>query len=87
MRDYEIAARNAKGETFKVQVLLARPDLTFTKFEAGWPRITCIAHFTFPGAQYGGSCRDQEGNGNLEWYIANGDKDAWAAYEEGRKAA
>lgn len=86
-RDREIAERNAHGETFKAKVLAARPDLTFTKFEAGWPRITCIAHFTFPGAKYGGSCRDQNGDGKLEWYVANGDKDAWAAYEAGRKAA
>ncbi|MCY1460693.1 hypothetical protein D9M71_782720 [compost metagenome] len=72
---------------FKANVLAARPDLTFTKFEAGWPRITCIAHFTFPGSQYGGSVRDQEGDGKLEWFVANVDKDAWAAYEAGRNAA
>jgi hypothetical protein len=62
-REREIAERNAHGEAFKAKVQEARPDLTFTKFEAGWPRITCIAHFTFTGAQYGGSCRDQDGDG------------------------
>ncbi|MCY1301440.1 hypothetical protein D9M70_510530 [compost metagenome] len=86
-REAEIAEANAKGEAFKAKVLAARPDLTFTKFEAGWPRITCIAHFTFPGAQYGGSVRDQDGDGDLSWYVANGDKDAWASYEARRKAA
>lgn len=83
----EIAEANAKGEAFKDRVLADRPDLTFTKWNIGWPLITQYAEFTFPGCQYGGSVRDQEGDGDLAWYVANGDKDAWAAYEAGRKAA
>ena len=39
--------------------------------------------FTFDGAQYGGSVRD-EGDGNLKWFIAQGDKAAWDFYESGR---
>ncbi len=50
-RDQQIADRNAHGEDFKAKVLAARPDLTFTRFEAGWPRIACIAQFTFPGCR------------------------------------
>ncbi|MNR25753.1 hypothetical protein D3C85_1429190 [compost metagenome] len=83
----EIAEASAKGEAFKAQVLAARPDLTFTKWSIGWPFITQYAEFTFPGCQHGGSVRDQDGDGDLAWYVANGDKDAWAEYEAGRKAA
>ena len=86
-RDQQIAERNAHGEDFKAKVIAARPDLTFTKFEAGWPRITCIAHFTFPGCKYGGSARDQNGDGVIEWYIAQGDQAAWDFYESERKSA
>jgi hypothetical protein len=86
-RDREIAEHNAKGEAFKAKVLEARPDLTFTKWSIGWPRVTQTAEFTFPGSQYGGSVCDHDGDGKLELYIALTDQDAWDAYEAGRKAA
>lgn len=85
--EQQIADSNAKGEAFKAKLLNDRPDLSFTEFEIGWPRITQSAKFTFPGCQYGGSVRDQEGDGNLLWLIAHADHPAWEAYQAGRKAA
>lgn len=63
---HQVDEANAKGEAFKARVVAERPNLTFTEFEAGWPRITLLAKFTFPSAKYGGSVRDQEGDGKLE---------------------
>lgn len=82
----QIADANAKGEAFKTKVLGERPDLTFTEFSIGWPCIAMSAKFKFPGCQYGGSVRDQEGSGDLKWYVASADKDAWDAYQQERAA-
>jgi len=86
-REGEIACLNARGEVFKDKLLTERPDLEFTKFEVGYPRITQTASFKFPGCQFGGSVRDQEGNGDITWYIAKCDWPAWDEYEAKRKAA
>lgn len=86
-RDQAVSDANAKGDAFKTKVQAERPDLTFTGFETGRPRITQLVKFTFPGCQYGGSIRDQEGDGNLDWYIAQADQSAWDEYEAARKAA
>ena len=85
-RKKQIAEANAKGEAFKAKVQSERPYLTFTEFDIGWPRITMLAKFTFPGSKYGGSVRDQEGNGNLEWYIASTDKPVWDAFMQEQAA-
>lgn len=86
-REKEIADLNARGESFKAKLLADRPDLTFTWFDIGWPRITMTAKFTFPGGQYGGSVRDHDGSGEIEWYIAQCDRAAWDAYELQRQGA
>ncbi len=85
MREHEISTVNAKAAAFKEKVLADRPDLTFTEFDMGWPRITMVAKFTFPGCQYGGSVRDQEGDGKLDWYIASADQPAWEALETSKQ--
>lgn len=77
--EQDIANANAKGEAFKAKALLERPYLTFTKWNIGWPRITQSAEYTFPGGKYGGSVRD-EGDGQLHWYIAQADQEAWNAF-------
>jgi hypothetical protein len=86
IRADQIADANAKGEAFKSAVIKARPDLNYTEFEIGWPRITMLAKFKFPGCKYGGSVRDQEGDGSLVWYIASADQEAWEAFHEGLSA-
>lgn len=80
----DISNRNNKFEQFKEKVQRLRPDLEFTNFQGGYPWVTNIASFTFPGAKYGGSARDQDGNGNITFHIANGDLEVWAEYEEAR---
>lgn len=87
MRAKEISDANAKGDAFKTKVLAERPDLTFTEFSIGWPRITMSAKFTFPGCKYGGSVSDHNGDGEVKWYIAQCDQGAWAACELKRKGA
>ncbi|MBE4178030.1 hypothetical protein HJ095_23190 [Vibrio parahaemolyticus] len=83
--ELEKSKREQAFNRFKKLVKEKRPDLNFTEFEGGWPRITMIAKFTFPGSKYGGSARDQNGNGEITWYISNGDQEAWDKYEESRK--
>lgn len=39
--DKEIADANTKVEAFNAKVLAERPDLTFTEWSIGWPRILC----------------------------------------------
>jgi hypothetical protein len=85
-REKQIADANAKGEAFRTKVLSERPNLTYTEFDTGWPKITMSAKFQFPGCQYGGSVRDQEGDGKLEWFIASADQAAWDAFQQGRAA-
>jgi len=83
--DKEVSDRNHKFELFKDKVKALRPDLEFTEFQGGHPWITNVAKFTFPGAKYGGSARDHKGDGNIEFFIAGGDMDAWDQYEDQRK--
>lgn len=85
-REKQVADANAKGEAFKLKVLSERPNLTYTEFDIGWPKITMSAKFKFPGCQYGGSVRDQEGDGKLDWFIASVDQAAWDAFQQGRAA-
>lgn len=85
--DAQVATYNAKGEAFKARVTEERPDLEFTVFRCGWPHITMVGEFKFPGCLYGGSVRDQEGDGSIEWYVAGGDVAAWTAYQKERQAA
>ncbi|WP_370601134.1 hypothetical protein [Pseudomonas nitroreducens] len=81
----KIADANAKGEAFKERALQERPYLTFTKWNIGWPRITQSAEYTFPGGKYGGSVRD-DGDGQLKWYIAQADQEAWNTFQAQRAA-
>lgn len=83
--DKEVSDRDLKFEEFKDKVKSMRPDLEFTEFQGGYPWITNVAKFTFPGAKYGGSVRDDKGDGNIELFVAGGDMDAWNTYEESRK--
>lgn len=84
----EVADRDAALEAFKKRVAEARPDLTFKDFTGGWPRYTITGQFTFPGCRFGGSVHDHDGDGGeLAWYIAYGDQDAWAEYESKRQHA
>lgn len=85
-REKQVADANAKGEAFKLKVLSERPNLTYTEFDIGWPKITMSAKFKFPGCQYGGSVRDQEGDGKLDWCIASVDQAAWDAFQQGHAA-
>lgn len=84
-REKEISERNDKFEQFKEKVKNLRPDLKFTSFQGGYPWITNVAKFTFEGAKYGGSVRDQNGDGNITFHVSNGDIEAWDIYEESRK--
>lgn len=81
LHEKEVKKRNEQFEEFKQKVQAKRPDLEFTKFQGGYPWITMVAHFTFPGAKYGGSARDQQGDGNITWHVANGDMEIWKEYE------
>lgn len=83
---HKVKDRNRLFEEFKTKVQSARPDLTFTEFTGGWPWITMTGKFVFDGCQFGGSVRDQEGTGKIEWYIANGDKQKWDEYENLRNS-
>ncbi|MGL4223862.1 MAG: hypothetical protein ACRCSE_01765 [Vibrio sp.] len=83
-REKEISERNENFDKFKEKVQKLRPDINFTDFKGGHPWITNIAKFTFPGAKYGGSARDQNGDGNIEFFISNGDLEAWNQYEATR---
>lgn len=85
-RDFEsrIDTQNKKFNDFKDKITELRPDLRFTKFRGAWPSITMVGEFMFDGGKYGGSVRDQNGDGELTWFIANGDKEAWDAYEAAR---
>lgn len=83
-RDKEKADRELAFQTFKGLVKAERPDLTFTEFRGDWPCITMVADFTFPGSRIGGSARDQNGDGNITWHIAQGDMEAWEQYETER---
>lgn len=83
--DKEVSDRNHKFEQFKNKVKSLRPDLEFTEFQGGYPWITNVAKFTFPEAKYGGSARDEKGDGNIAFFVAGGDMDAWEQYEEQRK--
>lgn len=86
--EQEVAERDAALDAFKKRVAEARPDLTFADFTGGWPRHTITGQFTFPGCRFGGSVHDHEGDGGeLAWYIAYGDQDAWAEYESKRQHA
>ncbi|SEO64817.1 hypothetical protein [Pseudomonas sp. Snoq117.2] len=82
----EVAARNAKFEDFKKAVAAAQPGLTFKDFTGGYPWCGNRATFTFPGAQYGGSVSEKENSTTLEWYVANGDREAWDAFQAQRAA-
>ncbi|GIC29818.1 hypothetical protein VCSRO147_0623 [Vibrio cholerae] len=82
--DKEISDRDQAFNLFKDKVKALRPDLEFTEFQGGYPWITNVAKFTFPGAKYGGSARDQNGDGNIEFFISNGDLEAWKQYEATR---
>lgn len=84
-RDNEKANRNLAFEAFKKSVQEKRPDLEFYHFRGGWPFITMTAQFRFPNSKYGGSATDQDGNGNIQWFVANGDKAAWDEYEAKRE--
>lgn len=82
--ELEISGRNASFEKFKAIVTAARPDLTFSSFTGAYPYVTRTAKFTFPRAKYGGAVRDQDGDGNLQWFIAAGDQLAWEEYDAHR---
>lgn len=86
-QDNRIKLHNDKFEQFKVAVVDARPDLKFYEFTGEWPRLTFSAKFKFPSSQYGGSVRDYRATGELEWFVANGDKEAWDKYEAERSKA
>lgn len=81
-QDSEKQKSNEAFEVFKKKVQAARPDLEFTDFEGEWPWITKTACFQFPGSQYGGSVRSDDGE--IQWSVANGDKAAWQEYEQSR---
>lgn len=83
-KDNEIKQHNHNFEQFRTSVVNARPDLNFYEFTGEWPQLTFIAKFKFAGAQYGGSVRDYRATGDLEWLVANGDKEAWDKYEAER---
>lgn len=80
----DVNERNERFESFKKKVQSLRPDLEFTSFKGGYPWITMVANFTFPGAKYGGSVRDQNGDGGITWFITNADKSVWDEYEKNR---
>jgi len=82
----EIADRQADFEDFQQRVRDKYPDLTFTELQGGWPWRACSAKFSFPGSKYGGSIRREEG-GKLMLFVAQGDIDAWMAYEASREQA
>ena len=82
-----VAELNENGEAFKSLLLEKNPDLTFTEFNVGWPRISISAKFTFPGCQFGGSVYDSNGDGKLEWFVSPSDRAAWDAYQASRSAS
>src|SRR5690606_34913240 len=83
--DAKVAAQNATAEEVEARVRQARPELTWKRFEGRWPSLSCYATFDFTGCKYGGSVRQDDGE--LTWYIATGDMDAWLEYERQRKEA
>lgn len=78
--DASVAEQNAKFADFERRARAARPDLQFKEFRGAYPYITMTGKFTFDGAKYGGSVRD-DGDGALKWFIASGDQAIWDAYE------
>ena len=81
----EIADHNVNFESLKTKVQQLRPDLQFTKFIGEWPQLTFVASFSFEGCQYGGSVRKDHNKDDIEWYVANGDKEAWSAYNAAKQ--
>lgn len=71
---------NAEFEAFRGLVAARFPELTVTEFQGGWPILTPVARFTFPGALYGGGHVKQERDGTLRMSVASGDLDAWEAF-------
>lgn len=81
--DAKVAEQNAKFSAFEKRAREARPDLQFTSFRGKYPYRTMTGEFMFDGAKYGGSVRD-EGDGELKWFVAQGDKAQWDYLEECR---
>lgn len=71
---------NSAFEEFKERVSSRFPGLTFTEFHGGWPILTPIAKFKFPGALYGGGRVRQGQDGKLELSVAQGDLEAWGRW-------
>ena len=80
----DVATTNAEFEEFKARIQEARPDLTWKEFQGGWPILTPVAHFTFPGALYGGGRVKAQQDGELVWMVLAGDMDAWERYNAER---
>ena len=80
----DVATTNAEFLEFQARVREARSDLTWKEFQGGWPILTPVGHFTFPGALYGGGRVQARQNGELVWMVVAGDMEAWESYEQGR---
>lgn len=77
----QITNHNKDFEQTCLHVQKLRPDLQFIKFTGLWPQLTFIAEFKFDGCQYGGSARKDRSEDGFQWYVANGDKEAWEIYD------
>lgn len=76
----EIMRVNASFEEFQQAVKQKWPGLVFVGFDGGWPILTPIARFTFPGSLYGGGRVRMDQEGRLEVAVASGDISAWERY-------
>jgi len=86
IRQKRVDRVNQEFEDFQISLLNAWCKWDFVKFRGGWPILTPTAYFTFPGAEHGGgevSIRGSSGKTTFQVYVANGDIEAYRAWEQG----
>lgn len=71
-------------QEFQADVRRRWPHLTYTGFDGGWPIVTPIARFTFPGALFGGGRIRLSQEGVLGVSVASGDLEAWERFQASR---
>lgn len=83
-RQAEIDKVNAEFVAFQVAILSTHTRFEITGFEGGYPWRSPTAYFTFPGEKYGGGkIRIDLFQKQLAYSVAQGDLDAFRAWENG----
>lgn len=78
----EVQRVNEEFEGFKALLLERYKELSWSEFMGGWPILTPVARFTFPGSLWGGGQVIAQKSGALCWMITAGDQEAWEKYQQ-----